>query len=322
MDAQAAGQAQARAQEQALPAMPPAGESPEFDADDLYRELRQRKLPPAAGPVAVLPEVAEPEPAPARALTIGEQLAATPAPAVGVLSLDPSGLPNVLAEFSGTGLYSSPDRSSTKAIVVSVDREPIGRYVAAVTRPGERWQSQSQAFTPPMGDRDGAAARRWLRLVAEGLRAAPAFRQLPLLIVLSAEVELGAGLDELARAANALVAKVEPGAEGWRPTLLERLSEPEPAVAAPSKASGAHPRRKPAGGVIGWLAGVAEQLHGHPESIPSPLGPVAVSYGGRDGRGEYAVLRAAVERGGRLMPAVVELAPSVEVDLSEVRVYI
>ena len=115
-------------------------ESPVVNGSQLVDALKRPTVPQR-------PRKAKPTPDPTNAApaleTLAGQLSATPAPAVGVIGVDLSqsaaSVTVAVQAFAGTGLYASRragGRDEQRAAVVTVDREPNGRYVATVERPG------------------------------------------------------------------------------------------------------------------------------------------------------------------------------------------
>lgn len=306
-------------------------ESPVFNDSELYDELKRPAPRRPADPAPAAAATLEPPTEPVER-SLGAQLWTTPAPAVGKIGVDcmqrASALAVALQEFTGTGAYAPHDgRSAQRAAVVTVDREPIGRYVATTEWPGRRYVAP-EAFTPPFGAGSDDATLKWLGTVVAGTREAV---RLPVLVVVADGYLPADRLETLAREASCIVAVVQhrPGVAQpvWEPRLLEPKPEPpappEPPAAAP-KPRAAPRRPATAGRTVTWLAGVAELVRDHPETISGPHGErVSVSYGHSDAKGRpYVELRASTERGGHLWPSTVEIAPGVEVDMTDCRVYV
>lgn len=302
---------------------PAADENPVVDGAELYVALKQPRSPqPAEAP----PRQAQPtEPEPDASLAA--QLAATPAPAVGVIVGEAAVVTVALQAFAGTGPYAARDgRDDTRAAVLTLDREPNGRYVATIERPGQRY-TRPEAFAPPLGAGSEAATITWLSSVTAGVRHAA---RVPLLVAVSGAcgLELDA-LEPVAIEAGAIFALLEHRPGVVQPTWTPRLLEPKPEPPAPAVKPAAQrrpaPKRAPvANPKLAWLGDVAELVRDRPEWIAGPHGErVSVAYGQRDAQGrEYVALNATMERDGRLWPFAVEIAPGVEVDLTECRVYV
>jgi hypothetical protein len=297
-------------------------ESPVFDDSELLTSLAAKR-PTTSRPATPLVEELPPEPV---ASGLATQLTGTPAPATGILAVNPeqpNALANLIAEFTGTGHYASSKtgRIEQRAVVVTVDREANGRHIGTYGLPGA--PARTDSWSPPRGAHPGAAVK-WLGSVLLGVREAT---DLPILVVLNQATFPLAKLEPLARSAACVVAVVQqrPGLASatWQPRLLEPLPQPE-APEPPAKPK--HPTTKvPAKPTADacWLARVPELVRDLPEMIAGPRGEhIRTAYWGRDARrGEYVLMTGFSEHQGRNWPLELELVPGVWVALEDTRVY-
>lgn len=267
----------------------PENESPApFDQGELIDKLHEERPTPKAA--SALAPREDPEPA----VSIADAIYETQAPAVGLLTVPASGEASLLDEVGGVGLYMRPDRTMARCVVIGVERETNGRYVAIVrARPGQRWASQAETYQPAHGA-DEAAAAKWLSGFALSMRS----QWLPLVITLGEGV-LDGQAEQIAREAHAVVVAVkhEPGIATWEAHAIEaapaeesveaprpRLREPEPPL----------PDALPERAVVAGVGTLSDR--GFPEWIDVAGHRVDVAYHGE----EFVMLRGFVEDQGHL----------------------
>ena len=295
------------------------GESPVFYDSELIEELKKPRPAPADSNLADRqPAVLEASaPAAPRFESLAGQLLATAAPAVGVLTATAPALSTAVSEYCGSGAGDS-GRVFQRGQVVSIDRQANGAWIAANDLAGQRVQAR-QMLQPPMGANARGDTLRWLGTTVGGWHQGG----LPLLVIVAADT--GLELDELAPIARdhaciVALATMEDGPASWEPQpVAPRLAPSLPAEPAPTQ----KPKPPRARG-DGWLAGVADLVADHPESVPGPSGePMSVSYGRFDWQGRpYVALTGYVEQKGLQRASEIEIAPGVVAEVAKLRFYV